>query len=796
MLSKEQKIEKLKKIAQMADKINSVGNVFIAKKFDDIEENISSLDNTLADYIENIPVPKEGEKGERGEKGDQGERGEQGLHGMKGDKGDKGDRGEKGEKGDDGFGIDGKDGKDGVNGKDGSPDTPEEIVVKLNTLEKVLDRKVIKGLETFVDQSNLDRAISILDQRTQFLLSKRTAPDPVATAWGTITGTLSDQTDLQNALNAKQDTITTGTTAQYFRGDLSLATFPTLVSSFTNDAGYITSSALSGYVPNTRTLTINGTAYDLSADRSWSVGTVTSVAALTLGTTGTDLSSSVATGTTTPVITLNVPTASATNRGALSSTDWTTFNNKESALTFSTGLTRSTNTITANLSTGKAGSQSVIGGTAASETLTLSSTSNATKGKILFGNSAYDEVNNRLGIGTTTPSTALEIANGGILKLGGGTASGQGNILMNSNASAAYDTNLLYLGSTAQTMGFIAGSTPVFVATSGPGMFLRGNTFSAISSQRGNAGFFAGNPSSPNASEGQLQFYTGATALRMTINNVGNVGIGTTTPSTALEIANGGTLKLGGGTASGQGNILMNSNASAAYDTNVMYLGNNSQTMGMIASSTPAFSSTYGPSVFLRGNSYGAISGQRGIVGLIAGNPSSPTAGEGELRFYTGSANTIRMVIGYNGNVGIGQSSPTAVLHLKAGTATANTAPLKFTTGTNLTTAEAGAMEFTTDNLYFTITTGAARKNVTLDEGLTSGRVPFATTNGRLIDDADMTFATDTLTVTKLVGATSVKVGTAAGYISSDGSTGATGTFTTADLKTVTVKDGIITSIV
>jgi hypothetical protein len=36
-------------------------------------------------------------------------------------------------------------------------------------------------------------------------------------------------------------------------------------------------------------------------------GTVTSVAALTLGTTGTDLSSSVANGTTTPVITLNNP---------------------------------------------------------------------------------------------------------------------------------------------------------------------------------------------------------------------------------------------------------------------------------------------------------------------------------------------------------------------------------------------------------------------------------------------------------------------------------------------------------
>ena len=33
------------------------------------------------------------------------------------------------------------------------------------------------------------------------------------------------------------------------------------------------------------------------------------------------------------LITLNVPTASAANRGALSSADWTTFNNKQSALT-------------------------------------------------------------------------------------------------------------------------------------------------------------------------------------------------------------------------------------------------------------------------------------------------------------------------------------------------------------------------------------------------------------------------------------------------------------------------------
>ena len=75
-------------------------------------------------------------------------------------------------------------------------------------------------------------------------------------------------------------------------------------------------------------------------------GTVTSVAALTLGTTGTDLSSTVATGTTTPVITLQVPTASASNRGALSSTDWSTFNGKQAALVSGTNIkTINTNSI-------------------------------------------------------------------------------------------------------------------------------------------------------------------------------------------------------------------------------------------------------------------------------------------------------------------------------------------------------------------------------------------------------------------------------------------------------------------
>lgn len=58
---------------------------------------------------------------------------------------------------------------------------------------------------------------------------------------------------------------------------------------------------------------------------------------------------------------------------------------------------------------GTSGGQTLIGGTAASETLTLRSTSNATKGKILFGTSTYDEASNRIGVGTTTPNATMHL---------------------------------------------------------------------------------------------------------------------------------------------------------------------------------------------------------------------------------------------------------------------------------------------------------------------------------------------------------------------------------------------------
>jgi hypothetical protein len=78
------------------------------------------------------------------------------------------------------------------------------------------------------------------------------------------------------------------------------------------------------------------------------------------------------------------------------------------ALVFSTGLTKSGHVVTANLSTGIAGGQTVIGGTGAGESLTYSSTTSGTKGTHIWGSTTgmvYDEAQARLLIGTTTPFT-------------------------------------------------------------------------------------------------------------------------------------------------------------------------------------------------------------------------------------------------------------------------------------------------------------------------------------------------------------------------------------------------------
>ena len=112
-------------------------------------------------------------------------------------------------------------------------------------------------------------------------------------------------------------------------------------------------------------------------------------------------------------------------------------------------------------------------------------------------------------------------------------------------------------------------------------------------------------------------------------------------------------------------------------------------------------------------------------------------------------SNTTRSLIG----IGIAPASITAQLHIAAGKTTANTAPIKLTTGSYTTAATAGQIEWhsaTAENLTFSPSTTRYRIPM-VDSGvagLTSGRVPFATTNGRLTDLAAFTYSTNRLSPT------------------------------------------------
>jgi hypothetical protein len=244
------------------------------------------------------------------------------------------------------------------------------------------------------------------------------------TSWGTISGAIGNQTDLQIALAGKEPTVTAGTTAQYYRGDKTFQTLnTTAVAEGTNlyytDARARTAAAItltttgtsgaSTYDPSTRTLNIP----NYATGSGVALTNFSAVAPLTYNNTTGAYSTSIATGKLVGRTTSGTGVMEEIAVGSGLNFSAGTLSNANS---FSTGLTNTSNVITNNLSTGVSGGQTVVGGTAASNNLTLSSTANATKGKILFGvNSAYDEGTSRLGIGTTSPAESLHLAGGMIL---------------------------------------------------------------------------------------------------------------------------------------------------------------------------------------------------------------------------------------------------------------------------------------------------------------------------------------------------------------------------------------------
>ena len=209
------------------------------------------------------------------------------------------------------------------------------------------------------------------------------------------------------------------------------------------------------------------------------------------------------------------------------------------------------------------------------------------------------------------------------------------------------------------------------------------------------------------------------------IDSAGNAGIGT---SPLFTIGNREKFLVDAGITtsfnviSGKGSIdnylqlnIQNRSAGASASSDVVASADNAtESINYVdlGINSSAFTNATYPVLSGLNNAYLYSTGNDFIIG-------NATAGR-NVRFFSGgyaNANE-RMRIDGNGNVGMGVLSPTAYLHIKAGTATAATAPLKFTSGTLLTTTEDGSVEYNGSHFFGTI--GTTRYQLDQQTGIIS----------------------------------------------------------------------------
>lgn len=298
----------------------------------------------------------------------------------------------------------------------------------------------------------------------------------------------------------------------------------------------------------------------------------------------------------------------------------------------------------------------VRGGTASGGDLTLSSTSNATKGDIIFGSSYYDEVNNFLGLG-----------------MSGATSPSRLTVGISSNATGIF-TNVNQEG-----MRYLNRDSTV----NNWEELLFGNAGT------GNSAGIAVQNNSHVTQSGTMILATGQSGTLTEVVRLDNTG------NTILT--NGGSSNTLPFQVAAQENFRLTTRNSTVNNwSEIMFKGT-------------------GANAFNAG---------------IAVQNVSHSVRAGNMAFFAGNGTSLIEVLRLHGatsNVSIGGiASPTARLHLPAGTAAASTAPLKFNSGTNLTTAEAGAVEY--DGNKFYVTPKSQRRVVTDADGSITSDTTVANT--------------------------------------------------------------------
>ena len=199
-------------------------------------------------------------------------------------------------------------------------------------------------------------------------------------------------------------------------------------------------------------------------------------------------------------------------------------------------------------------------------------------------------------------------------------------------------------------------------------------------------------------------FSAAGAASTPALSLTGTPFVGTGTTSVPLFYLNNGTAPTNWNNLT-NGGTFIGVNSSSAFIGNFIDLQRNGAIRFRVASTGQTTIGPGGPGTGTAVSFYPnkTVNGEEVTAIGNAGYDASMffSGGSGTTNFFNGAFSD-RVGV----NIGTTTNTRGALLRLGAGTATANSAPLKFTAGTLLTTPELGALEYvdngTTGNLYFT----------------------------------------------------------------------------------------------
>ena len=340
-------------------------------------------------------------------------------------------------------------------------------------------------------------------------------------------------------------------------------------------------------------------------------------------------------------------------------------------------------------------------------------------GNTLVSDTVYvDEPNNRVGIGTTSPGSKLEVAgeidsvggdgylvegvpwakgDSGLLQLGDWDGVGYDTSIFGANGNLAIRTlggnvgigttspqaKLHVANGTLRTWSPASGTSAIFESTVSNRNFVTLTAANEAELWFGNGSVQTKGRVRYEMATNNMEFWTNATQ-KMVINGSGNVGIGTTSPNEKLEVA-GSTRITGNGLDVGYAN----------NGANFIQIGNGRTTNGF------AYIDLVGDSTY---SDYGL----RIIRNSLGANTSSELIhrGTGVFNFNATQAanitfrtqNSERLRINSTGYVGIGETSPSSKLYIKGTTSTSSSQLMRIKSETAFPGASGRMIEFIRSN--------------------------------------------------------------------------------------------------